>query len=66
MASAGLVAMATNLYCVGLVFKRHHAALAGNWTEFDALDNQQHKAGAVVLIGMLTAFLAGVWGRGAA
>ena len=63
MAGAGLVAMGMNLHCVGIVFKRHRAALADNWSEFDRLDSQQHKWGAWVLIGMLAAFLAGVWGR---
>lgn len=66
MAGAGLVAMVANLYCVGLVTWRHRAAVAGRWSEFDQLDNKQHKVGAVVLLAMLLAFCAGIWGRGAA
>ncbi len=64
MVAAGLVAIAANFYCVRLVFKRHRAALAGKWSEFDSLDHQQHKVGAVVLIGLVIALVAGVWGRG--
>jgi hypothetical protein len=66
MVFAGLVAIAANLHCVGLVFKRNRAAKAGNWSEFDRLDNIQHKIGAVVLVGILVAIGAGVWGRSAA
>jgi hypothetical protein len=63
MAGAGLVAIAANLHCVGIVFKRHRAALAGNWPEFDRLDHLQHKVGGVVLAGLVVAVGAGVWGR---
>jgi hypothetical protein len=66
MASTGLVAIASNLYCVGLVTWRHRAAVKGNWSDFDRLDNLQHKVGALVLIAMLLAFIGGIWGRGAA
>lgn len=64
MITAGLVAIAANLYCVSLVFNRQHAAQASDWTQFDQLDHLQHKVGAVVLIGLLVAIGAGMWGRG--
>lgn len=63
MAGAGLVAIAVNLHCAGIVFKRHRAALAGNWPEFDRLDHLQHKVGGLVLAGLIVAVGAGVWGR---
>ncbi len=65
MAGAGVIAIAANLHCVGIVFKRHRAAVAGEWSEFDRLDHMQHKVGAVVLVGLLVALIAGVWARGA-
>lgn len=65
MAGAGVIAIGTNLYCVGLVTRRHRAALDGRWSDFDRIDNWQHKVGAVVLVAMLLAFITGIWGRGA-
>jgi hypothetical protein len=55
--------MAANLYCVWLVFRRRDAAVAGDWSRFEALDHLQHTFGAVVLIGVLVALVAGYWGR---
>lgn len=65
MLVAGSVAIAANAYCVCLVFKRRRAANAGDWPRFDVLDHKQHKFGAVVLIGVLMALGAAIWGRGA-
>lgn len=48
-----LLAVATNVFCVHLVFERHQLATLSNWTSFDAKDQLQHKWGAVVLIGIL-------------
>ena len=55
-----LLAVATNVFCVHLVFKRHQFAATGDWTGFEATDHLQHKWGAVVLIGILGALIAGV------
>ena len=63
MLIAGFVAIAANAYCVYLVFKRKAAAHAGEWDEFDRLDHLQHKVGAIVLVGLLTALGAGLGGR---
>lgn len=55
-----LLAVATNVFCVYLVFKRHHLAAAGDWTGLEATDHLQHKWGAVVLIGILGALISGI------
>lgn len=59
--ASGLVAMAANVFCVGLVFKRYAAASANNWDVFARLDRLQHKVGAVVLIGILGAMSVGFY-----
>lgn len=61
----GLVAIAANAYCVGLVFRRSKTAESGDWERFEALDHLQHKWGAVVLVAMLLALGLGVhlWSR---
>ncbi len=59
MVGAGLLAIIANLWCVKLVFKRRDAAHEGDWTTFERLDHLQHKIGAVVLIGLLVAIVAG-------
>lgn len=51
----GLLAIAANLWCVVLVFRRAAAASAGQWDRFARLDHLQHKIGAVVLLGMVAA-----------
>ena len=56
----GLLAVATNMVCVGLVFARAMAAHAGDWLRFDRLDHLQHKLGAVVLLAMLGALGVGL------
>lgn len=58
---AGLIAIAANAYCVGLVFRRARAAQAGQWDEFARLDHAQHKFGAIVLLGLLVALSIGVY-----
>ena len=63
MLDAGLVAIAANAWCVWLVFARRAAAHAERWDDFDRLNDVQHKVGAVVLLGLLTAIVAGVAGR---
>jgi uncharacterized membrane protein len=57
----GLVAIAANIYCVWLVFRRAKAAVAGQWDEFARLDHLQHKFGAVVLVGILLALGVGLY-----
>lgn len=66
MASSGVAAIGLNLYCVWLVYQRRSAATNGAWSEFARLDHDQHKAGAAVLVLVLVALIAGVWGRSAA
>lgn len=56
----GLVAIATNVICVALVFKRHAFAQAGKWAEFEGIDHLQHKLGAVVLVALLAALGVGL------
>ena len=51
----GLVAIAANIYCVRLVFRRAKAVDSGDWPQFEALDHLQHKWGAVVLVAILLA-----------
>ena len=63
MLIAGAMAIAANAYCVWLVFRRRDAAHLDNWAAFDRLDDLQHKVGAVVLLGILVAVVAGVVGR---
>ena len=52
-----LLAVAANVFCVQLVFKRHQMAATGDWTGFEETDHLQHKWGAVVLIGILGALI---------
>lgn len=63
MLVSGVVAIAANVYCVLLVFKRRDAAHALQWNEFDRLDHLQHKVGAIVLLGLLIAIAAGACAR---
>lgn len=63
MLAAGSVGIVANAYCVWLVFERKRAASSDNWAHFEALDHQQHKYGAIVLLGVLVALAAGIWGR---
>jgi uncharacterized membrane protein len=49
----GLLAVATNVYCVRLVFLRATAAKLGVWKRFSHLDKQQHLYGALVLVALL-------------
>jgi uncharacterized membrane protein len=57
----GLIAIAANIYCVSLVFRRAKAAAAGDWESFSHLDHLQHKVGAVVLAAILIALSVGVY-----
>ena len=57
----GLLALAANIVCVGIVFKRAKAANTGDWDSFAQLDHLQHKIGAVVLIGLLVALGCGLY-----
>lgn len=57
----GLIAIAANIYCVALVFRRAEAAGAGQWAEFSRLDHLQHKVGAVVLLGIVVALGIGAY-----
>ena len=61
MLTAGIIAIATNVYCVWLVFQRRDAAAAEDWERFAALDHRQHNFGAIVLVCVLTALVAGYW-----
>lgn len=55
------LAIATNVFCVYLVFKRHRLAVQGHWQAFEAADHLQHKMGAVVLVGILAALALGIY-----
>ncbi|MDO8988763.1 MAG: hypothetical protein Q7U91_03935 [Sideroxyarcus sp.] len=57
----GLLAIAVNVYCVWLVFRRATAAQADRWEEFARLDHLQHKFGAVVLLAIVAALGLGVY-----
>lgn len=54
-------ALAANLFCVHLVFKRHLLARQGHWHAFAKVDRLQHKVGAVVLLGILGALALGMY-----
>jgi hypothetical protein len=56
-----LVAIAANIYCVYLVFRRERFAANNQWADFEATDHKQHKFGAVVLLGMLFALAIGLY-----
>jgi hypothetical protein len=43
----GLMAIAANVYCVWLVFRRARAANAGQWEAFGRIDHQQRTYGTV-------------------
>jgi uncharacterized membrane protein len=58
--AVGLLAIAANVYCVRLVFRRAAAANSGRWAEFERLDDLQHKYGAVVLLAIVAALAVGV------
>lgn len=51
----GLVAIACNAACVGLVVKRLDRARAGDYPAWERLDLLQHKLGAVVLLALVAA-----------
>lgn len=57
----GLLAIAVNIYCIWLVFRRATAASAGHWDEFTRLDHLQHKFGAVVLFAIVIALVIGIY-----
>ncbi len=54
------VAVLANIWCIRLVFQRAAAAEAADWARFRRLDHQQHKVGAVVLLGILLALAIGL------
>lgn len=57
----GLLAIATNIYCVWLVFRRAAAANSEHWAEFERLDHLQHKFGALVLLAIVAALAVGAY-----
>lgn len=57
----GLLAIAANVYCVRLVFRRASAANAGRQDEFSRLDHLQHRFGAVVLFAIVIALFIGIY-----
>lgn len=57
----GLLAIATNIYCVWLVFRRARAAHSDQQAEFTRLDHLQHKFGVIVLLALVTALAIGVY-----
>jgi len=59
MLVAGATALIANAYCVLLVFQRREAARSEAWDRFERLDHQQHKVGAVVLLGLIVAIVSG-------
>ncbi|MDR1967844.1 MAG: hypothetical protein LBQ32_04000 [Burkholderiaceae bacterium] len=56
-----LLAVAANVYCVHLVFKRDRLARRGDWQAFEAVDRLQHQWGTVVLLCMLAALGLGLY-----
>lgn len=56
-----LLAIAANIYCIYLVFRRERFAANNQWPEFESVDHKQHKFGAVVLIGILVALGLGLY-----
>ncbi len=54
------LAVAANIFCVRLVFRRLEEARAGNWPAFARVDRRQHRVGAVVLLGLVAALVMGV------
>ena len=58
--TAGLVAVAANVYCVWLVFRRSAAAHRGEWESFASIDHKQHLFGAVVLAAIVLALAVGI------
>lgn len=58
----GLLAVAANVWCVGLVFRRATAAEQGDWEAFAWLDRRQHRYGAVVLLAVVGALVLGLVG----
>ncbi len=59
MIGAGSIAIATNVVCSALVFRRLSFAQAERWEDFHRADAWLHRLGAVVLIGLLMALIAG-------
>jgi small-conductance mechanosensitive channel len=57
----GAIAVFANIYCVKLVLDRVRFAAASEWDRFDSADHMQHKIGAVVLVGVLTAASIGIY-----
>lgn len=57
---AGLLAIAANVYCVWLVFRRAAVASLGQWEAFARLDHLQHRFGAWVLLAILVALITGI------
>lgn len=55
----GLAAIAFNTLCVGLAFRRLNFARVGDFTSWEAVDCQQHKFGAAVLVALLVALAIG-------
>jgi len=55
-----LLAVVTNVYCVGLVFRRAAVAHLGHWDSFARLDHRQHRFGALVLLAILAALVSGI------
>ena len=55
----GILAVVTNIYCVWLVLRRATVARQGQWEEFERIDHQQHRFGAVVLVSLLIALILG-------
>jgi hypothetical protein len=55
----GLIAVVANAYCVWLVFRRLGLARAGEFSAWEAIDESQHKFGAVVLLGLVVALAIG-------
>lgn len=61
MTGFGILAVIANVICVIQVVGRDLAARADDETGFKKLDHAQHKVGAVVLLSVIAALLAGFW-----
>jgi hypothetical protein len=60
MILSGMLAVAANTYCVLLVLARRRHAVNGDTVRYDLVDRRQHQWGALVLLAVGVALIAGV------
>lgn len=56
----GITTVLINIYCARLVFERKRLAEEGDDAGYQLIDDKQHKWGALVLIGVVTAMIFGL------